>query len=83
MTALIPDYDAEPERFLSDTKWPHDDVHPYVAERFAAASLDLPLTLTMRGCLSTPPTARRDSLLEPGRGLEPLTCALRMRCSTG
>ena len=29
------DYDADPERFLSGT---------------AAATLDLPLTLTMRGC---------------------------------
>jgi SAM-dependent methyltransferase len=31
------DYDADPERFLSGTGWPHDDVHPYVAARFAAA----------------------------------------------
>jgi hypothetical protein len=30
------DYDADPERFLSGTGWPHDDVHPYVAARFAA-----------------------------------------------
>jgi SAM-dependent methyltransferase len=37
MTALTPDYDADPERFLSNARWPHDDVHPYVAERFAAA----------------------------------------------
>jgi SAM-dependent methyltransferase len=34
MTALPGDYDADPERFLSNTKWPHDDVHPYVAARF-------------------------------------------------
>jgi SAM-dependent methyltransferase len=34
VTVLAPDYDADPERFLSNTKWPHDDVHPYVAERF-------------------------------------------------
>jgi SAM-dependent methyltransferase len=31
------DYDADPGRFLSGTGWPHDDVHPYVAARFAAA----------------------------------------------
>ena len=31
------DYDADPQRFLAGTKWPHDDVHPYVAARFAAA----------------------------------------------
>jgi SAM-dependent methyltransferase len=31
------DYDADPERFLSGTGWPHDDVHPYVAARFAGA----------------------------------------------
>jgi SAM-dependent methyltransferase len=37
MTALPHDYDSDPERFLSNTRWPHDDVHPYVAERFAAA----------------------------------------------
>jgi SAM-dependent methyltransferase len=36
MTALPSDYDSDPERFLSSTKWPHDDVHPYVAERFAS-----------------------------------------------
>lgn len=30
MTALAPDYDADPERFLANKKWPHDDVHPYV-----------------------------------------------------
>ncbi len=35
MSALTPDYDADPERFLANTKWPHDDVHPYVAARFA------------------------------------------------
>jgi SAM-dependent methyltransferase len=37
MTALPPDYDADPERFLANAKWPHDDVHPYVAARFQAA----------------------------------------------
>jgi SAM-dependent methyltransferase len=31
------DYDADPGRFLSSTGWPHDDVHPYVAARLAAA----------------------------------------------
>ena len=31
------DYDEDPGRFLSTTGWPHDDVHPYVAARFAAA----------------------------------------------
>jgi SAM-dependent methyltransferase len=31
------DYDEDPGRFLSGTGWPHDDVHPYVAARFAAA----------------------------------------------
>jgi len=31
------DYDEDPQRFLSGTGWPHDDVHPYVAARFAAA----------------------------------------------
>jgi SAM-dependent methyltransferase len=35
MSALTPDYDTDPERFLANTKWPHDDVHPYVAARFA------------------------------------------------
>jgi SAM-dependent methyltransferase len=37
MTALPRDYDSDPERFLSDARKPHDDVHPYVAARFAAA----------------------------------------------
>jgi ubiquinone/menaquinone biosynthesis C-methylase UbiE len=31
------DYDRDPERFLSTDRYPHDDVHAYVAERFAAA----------------------------------------------
>ena len=30
------DYDSDPGRFLSMSAWPHDDVHPYVAHRFAA-----------------------------------------------
>jgi SAM-dependent methyltransferase len=37
MTLLPADYDADPQRFLSSTRYPHDDVHPYVADRFAAA----------------------------------------------
>jgi SAM-dependent methyltransferase len=37
MTALPSDYDSDPGRFLSTEKHPHDDVHPYVAARFAAA----------------------------------------------
>ena len=56
------DYDADPERFLSGTGWPHDDVHPYVAARFAAAGArtvldigggngNLARLLTMRGCV--------------------------------
>ena len=37
MSALPNDYDSDPGRFLSAGKHPHDDVHPYVAARFAAA----------------------------------------------
>jgi SAM-dependent methyltransferase len=37
MTALPPDYDVDPERFLSKAKWPHDDVHPHVAAYLVAA----------------------------------------------
>jgi SAM-dependent methyltransferase len=37
VTALPRDYDCDPERFLSDSRPGHDDVHPYVAARFAAA----------------------------------------------
>jgi SAM-dependent methyltransferase len=37
MTALPRDYDSDPQRFLGDSTRPHDDVHPYVADRFAAA----------------------------------------------
>ncbi len=37
MRALPSDYDSDPSRFLSAEKHPHDDVHPYVAARFAAA----------------------------------------------
>jgi len=43
MTALPRDYDCDPERFLSGTRVPHDDVHPYVAARFAAAGARLVL----------------------------------------
>jgi hypothetical protein len=31
------DYDSDPGRFLSTERRPHDDVHGYVAARFAAA----------------------------------------------
>jgi ubiquinone/menaquinone biosynthesis C-methylase UbiE len=31
------DYDDDPDRFLSSQKHDHDDVHPYVARRLAAA----------------------------------------------
>lgn len=37
MSALPNDYDSNPGRFLSAEANPHDDVHPYVAARFAAA----------------------------------------------
>jgi SAM-dependent methyltransferase len=37
MSVLPNDYDSDPDRFLSTEKHPHDDVHPYVAARFAAA----------------------------------------------
>jgi SAM-dependent methyltransferase len=37
MSVVPPDYDSDPDRFLSTEKFPHDDVHPYVAARFAAA----------------------------------------------
>jgi|HubBroStandDraft_2_1064218.scaffolds.fasta_scaffold56184_2 SAM-dependent methyltransferase len=37
MSVLPNDYDCDPDRFLSTEKHPHDDVHPYVAARFAAA----------------------------------------------
>ena len=39
MRALPNDYDSDPGRFLSAGKHPHDDVHPYVAARFAAAGV--------------------------------------------
>jgi SAM-dependent methyltransferase len=37
MTALPPDYDTDPERFLSNTKWHHEDVHPHVTQRIFEA----------------------------------------------
>jgi len=37
VSVLPRDYDSDPERFLSDEKFPHDNVHPYVAARFAKA----------------------------------------------
>lgn len=37
MTALPRDYDRDPGRFLSDSRQGHDDVHPHVAARLAAA----------------------------------------------
>ena len=37
MSARPADYDADPDRFLSSERYPHDDVHPYVARRLAAA----------------------------------------------
>jgi SAM-dependent methyltransferase len=37
MRPLARDYDDDPSRFLSTDQHPHDDVHPYVAARFAAA----------------------------------------------
>lgn len=37
MAVLPNDYDRDPGRFLSSERHPHDDVHPYVARRFAAA----------------------------------------------
>jgi SAM-dependent methyltransferase len=37
MSALPNDYDSDPERFLSSGRYPHDDVHPYVAARLARA----------------------------------------------
>jgi hypothetical protein len=37
VSVLPGDYDTDPDRFLSSEKHPHDDVHPYVARRFAAA----------------------------------------------
>jgi SAM-dependent methyltransferase len=39
VSTLPPDYDSDPGRFLANAAWPHEDVHPYVADRFAAAGL--------------------------------------------
>src|SRR5215469_15844240 len=38
-SALPNDYDSDPSRFLSSERHPHEDVHPYVADRFAAAGV--------------------------------------------
>jgi SAM-dependent methyltransferase len=43
LTALPGDYDTDPQRFLANAAWPHDDVHPYVAARLAAAGARLVL----------------------------------------
>lgn len=37
MRVLPSDYDSDPDRFLSDSKFPHDDVHPHVAARLVQA----------------------------------------------
>lgn len=37
MSVRPADYDDDPGRFLATEEHPHDDVHPYVAARFAAA----------------------------------------------
>ena len=37
MSVLPRDYDSDPDRFLSSDKYPHEDVHPHVAARFAQA----------------------------------------------
>lgn len=37
MASLPRDYDSDPGRFLANTAWPHDDVHPFVAARFTEA----------------------------------------------
>jgi SAM-dependent methyltransferase len=43
LTALPGDYDTDPKRFLANADWPHDDVHPDVAARLAAAGARLVL----------------------------------------
>jgi SAM-dependent methyltransferase len=37
MSVLPSDYDSDPSRFLATCGYEHDDVHPYVAARFAQA----------------------------------------------
>ena len=37
MSVVRSDYDSDPQRFLSSEQYPPEDVHPAVAERFAAA----------------------------------------------
>jgi hypothetical protein len=38
MSVVPSDYDSDPERFLADREFPHDDVHQSVAARLAGAS---------------------------------------------
>ncbi|MEP7022870.1 MAG: class I SAM-dependent methyltransferase [Actinomycetota bacterium] len=46
MTAMPRDYDSDPERFLADGKWPHDNVHSYVAARLAGAGARMVLDVS-------------------------------------
>ena len=39
MTAIPGDYDSDPGRFLASEQMPHEDVHPHVAARMAAAGV--------------------------------------------
>jgi SAM-dependent methyltransferase len=39
MRTVPRDYDNDPGRFLANADWPHEDVHPHVAARFAAAGV--------------------------------------------
>ena len=43
MSVMPNDYDRDPGRFLATGEYPHDDVHPYVAARFARAGARLVL----------------------------------------
>jgi SAM-dependent methyltransferase len=61
---LSRDYDADPRRFLATDEHPHDDVHPYVAARFAAAGA--------RTVLDVGGGHGRLSRLLPGLGLRAL-----------
>ena len=64
MRPLSSDYDADPGRFLATDEHPHDDVHPYVAARFAAAGA--------RTVLDVGGGHGRLARLLPGRGLRTL-----------
>ena len=64
MRPLSNDYDADPGRFLATDEHPHDDVHPYVAARFAAAGA--------RTVLDVGGGHGRLAQLLPGRGLRVL-----------